>query len=80
MIHQRQDLDEPTWSRLREHLDERRSIELCLLVAQYEMLATTIAALRIQPDSRNPDRQLPGWARRLPELGGGGKLQLRGRR
>lgn len=78
-IHEKQDLDDETWRRLREHLDERRSMELCLLVAQYEMLATTIAALRIQPDGRNQDAQLPGWARRL-QAAGEGKLRLPGRR
>jgi hypothetical protein len=27
------------------------AIELCMLAGHYEMLATTIAALRIQPDA-----------------------------
>ena len=44
------DLSDETWARLRSHLDERESIEFVLLVGHYEMLATTIAALRIQPD------------------------------
>jgi AhpD family alkylhydroperoxidase len=43
--------DDVSWARLRAQLDEREIIELCLLVGHYEMLATTIAALRIQPDS-----------------------------
>jgi AhpD family alkylhydroperoxidase len=46
------DLDDATWSELRRHLDEREAIELCMLAGHYEMLATTIAALRIQPDAR----------------------------
>jgi AhpD family alkylhydroperoxidase len=46
------DLSDERWSALREHLDERRAIELVMLVGHYEMLATTIAALRIQPDRR----------------------------
>ena len=29
-----------------------RNIELCMLAGHYEMLATTIAALRIEPDRR----------------------------
>lgn len=49
-LHHSQDLDEAQWSNLRAHLDERETIELCLLVGHYEMLATTIAVLRIQPD------------------------------
>ena len=38
-------------TRLRAHLDEREAIELCMLAGHYQMLATVIAALRIQPDS-----------------------------
>ena len=49
-FHRDQDLDDATWAALRGHLDERESIELCLLVGHYEMLATTIATLRVQPD------------------------------
>ncbi|WP_137726448.1 carboxymuconolactone decarboxylase family protein [Prescottella subtropica] len=43
-------IDDATWSVLAEHLDERRLVEFCLLVTQYDGLATTIGALRIQPD------------------------------
>ena len=49
-LHRDQDLDDATWSSLRSHLTERESVELCMLVGHYEMLATVIAALRIQPD------------------------------
>ena len=49
-LHHDGDLDDATWTELREHLDERQAIELCVLVGHYEMLATTIRALRIQPD------------------------------
>jgi AhpD family alkylhydroperoxidase len=49
-LHDDQDLDDATWSSLRSHLNEREAIELCMLVGHYEMLATVIAALRIQPD------------------------------
>lgn len=51
-LHHTRDLDDATWSALREYLDDRRCVELCLLVGHYEMLATTIAALRIPPDPR----------------------------
>jgi len=49
-LHHQQDLDDDGWAYLRGHLDERQTIELCMLVGHYEMLATVIAALRIQPD------------------------------
>jgi AhpD family alkylhydroperoxidase len=45
------DLDDATWHNLRAHLDERDCIEFCLLVGHYVMLASTIAALRIQPEA-----------------------------
>ena len=46
----REDLDDPTWSALREHLDDRLCIELVMLVAHYRLLDTFITTLRIQPD------------------------------
>ena len=49
-LHRDHDLDDGAWSALRQHLDEPQAIELTLLVGHYEMLATTIGALRIQPD------------------------------
>lgn len=51
-LHARQDLTDPEWAALRDHLDERGAIELLLLVGHYEMLATTITALRIESDVR----------------------------
>jgi AhpD family alkylhydroperoxidase len=51
-LHARQDLDDDAWDALGAHLDERQRIELVMLVGHYEMLATAIAALRIQPDRR----------------------------
>ena len=50
-LHRERDLDDATWTSVRGHLDERESIELCMLVGHYEMLATAIATLRIQTDS-----------------------------
>ncbi len=44
------DLDDDTWRALGDHYRETELIELCLLVGHYQMLATVIAALRIQPD------------------------------
>ena len=49
-LHERRDLSDEAWANVREHLDERAAIELVLLITHYEMLATTIDALRIQPD------------------------------
>ncbi|RZS31131.1 AhpD family alkylhydroperoxidase [Herbihabitans rhizosphaerae] len=47
---ERHDVDDRSWDELREHLDERECVELCLLVAHYDMLATVISTLRISPD------------------------------
>lgn len=68
------DLAEPTWARLRAHLDERETIELLLLVGHYDMLATAIAALRIAPDpprDRLSVRHAP--TRRRPPTAGPGR-------
>jgi alkylhydroperoxidase family enzyme len=51
-LHDQQDLDDDAWAALAAHLDDRQRIELVLLVGHYEMLATAITALRIQPDPR----------------------------
>jgi AhpD family alkylhydroperoxidase len=50
------DLGDATWAALRTHLDERRAIELVLLTGHYDMLATFINTLRIQPDRRRQRR------------------------
>jgi AhpD family alkylhydroperoxidase len=49
-LHHTQDVDDPTWSALRTYLSEATAIEFVLLVGHYEMLATFITTLRIQPD------------------------------
>ncbi|WP_067435979.1 carboxymuconolactone decarboxylase family protein [Nocardioides jensenii] len=46
------DLSDAAWARVRDHLDERTSVELLMLVGHYRMLATTLTALRVQPDRR----------------------------
>lgn len=53
-LHLRRDLDDGTWTALRTHLSESEAIELLLLAGHYEMLATTINTLRIQPDVHRP--------------------------
>lgn len=49
-LHETKDLGDASWSALREHLDERRSVEFLLLTGHYEMLATALNTLRIEPD------------------------------
>ncbi|WP_433716729.1 carboxymuconolactone decarboxylase family protein [Nocardia sp. CA-084685] len=44
------DIDDATWTALAGHYDERTLIEIVLLINQYEGLAATITALRIQRD------------------------------
>ncbi|MFD0365248.1 carboxymuconolactone decarboxylase family protein [Nocardia sp. GCM10030253] len=44
------DIDDTVWSTLAKHYDDRSLIEIVLLVNQYEGLASTITALRIQRD------------------------------
>lgn len=50
----RRDVSDETWAQLRAYLDEPESIELVLLAGHYDMLAATIAALRIQPEVTRP--------------------------
>jgi AhpD family alkylhydroperoxidase len=49
-LHETGDLGDAAWDALRAHLDEQAAIELVLLASHYEMLATTISALRIPLD------------------------------
>ncbi|HJQ43582.1 MAG TPA: carboxymuconolactone decarboxylase family protein [Jatrophihabitantaceae bacterium] len=49
-LHRDSDLSDTTWTQLREHLDEPRAIEFLMLVGHYEMLATFLNTVRIQPD------------------------------
>ena len=47
------DLDDALWSELRAAEDERGCIELVMLVGHYDMLATTLGTLRVQPEDRS---------------------------
>lgn len=49
-LHETGDLCDESWAELRAHVDRQRAIELVMLVGHYEMLATTITALRIPLD------------------------------
>lgn len=51
-LHEKRDLTDATWSALREELDERLCVEFLLLAGHYEMLATTLNTLRVEPDRR----------------------------
>lgn len=44
------DLDDQQWADLSAELDPRSAIELVMLVGHYDMLATTLLTLRVQPD------------------------------
>jgi AhpD family alkylhydroperoxidase len=44
------DIDDATWEALLPHFRESQLVELCLLVGHYDMLATTLTALRVQSD------------------------------
>jgi AhpD family alkylhydroperoxidase len=50
-LHADQDLTDAAWADLGRHLDDRQRLELVLLQGHYELLATTIATLRIEPDA-----------------------------
>ena len=47
-------ISDELWTALAAELDDRRLIELCLLVGHYEMLAMTLNALRVAPDPVTP--------------------------
>lgn len=51
-LHSAQDISDATWGALRGLYDDRRLIELVMLVGHYEMLATVIGTLRIRADGR----------------------------
>ncbi|WP_338748052.1 carboxymuconolactone decarboxylase family protein [Janibacter alittae] len=46
------DLDDEQWAALRRMTTKREAIELLLLVGHYDMLATTLTTLRMEPDQR----------------------------
>jgi AhpD family alkylhydroperoxidase len=49
-LHADGDVSDPTWEALRGLLGERELIELVFLVGHYEMLATALHTLRVEPD------------------------------
>jgi AhpD family alkylhydroperoxidase len=63
-LHERRELSSKLWSELRGELTDVEVIELLMLIGHYEMLAMTIASLRIAPDehaaARHPPADLSG--------------------
>lgn len=47
-----EDLNDETWTLMRQHLDDRLCIEVVMLVGHYRMLATALKAFRVQEDAR----------------------------
>jgi len=50
------DLNDIEWSALRTHLDEREVVEFLMLVGHYDMLATFVNTLRMEPDRALPKK------------------------
>lgn len=44
------DLSDPAWQRLHDHLGDRGCVEFLLLAGHYRMLATALHTMRIEPD------------------------------
>jgi alkylhydroperoxidase family enzyme len=51
-LHEHRCIGDDTWDLLRDHLDERELIELCMLAGHYEMLAGTLNSLGVALDAR----------------------------
>jgi alkylhydroperoxidase family enzyme len=52
-VTEQRDLDDALWGELRAAQDERTCIELLMLVGHYDMLATTLQTLRVQPEEHH---------------------------
>jgi AhpD family alkylhydroperoxidase len=57
-LHRDGDIDDAAWAALQDHLDERECIELIMLAGHYELLATFIGTLRIEPDRTSSTKTL----------------------
>lgn len=53
-------LSDERWADLHQHLSDTEAIELCLLVGHYVMLAMTVNALGIEPDTARHGRHRRG--------------------
>lgn len=72
-LHRERRIDDELWAALAAELDERRLIELCLLVGHYEMLAMTLLSLQVAPDPPPPARRRGPLARLAAVVGAGGR-------
>lgn len=66
-LHLERTISDGLWAELRPRFSDRELIELCMLVGHYEMLAMTLNALRVEPDSPpdGPPSRLTRWVRRF---------------
>ena len=66
-LHAERDIGDELWAALFAELSETDLIELCLLIGHYEMLAMTLNALRVEPDTL-PSGGGPRVARAIQRL------------
>ena len=62
-LHRGRTLSDECWQEIRSHLTDEQSIELCMLIGHYEMLAMTLNALQVEPDDFGA--RVPKLLRRL---------------
>jgi AhpD family alkylhydroperoxidase len=53
-LHATRTLSDDLWGALRPLLNDQELIELCMLIGHYEMLAMTLNALCVEPESSSP--------------------------
>jgi AhpD family alkylhydroperoxidase len=53
-LHASRTLSDDLWDALRPLLNDQELIELCMLIGHYEMLAMTLNALSVEPESSSP--------------------------
>ena len=68
-LHADRDIADELWAELAAELSATDLIELCLLIGHYEMLAMTLNALRVEPDTlpSGGGAVVPRFVRRLAE-------------
>jgi len=53
-LHETRTISDELWGELRPLLNDEELIELCMLIGHYEMLAMTLNALCVEPESLSP--------------------------
>jgi len=53
-LHETRTISDELWGELRPLLNDQELIELCMLIGHYEMLAMTLNALCVEPESSSP--------------------------